>query len=190
MNARQAPFVVGGATLVLGASIGLALRGVEPVATWLYQAAWYPTILLMAALIARREGRDPFSANPLHAVSLFAWSAVFWFFFELLNWRLGNWYYVNVPADRLERWIGISLAFATVLPAIFLAARVLQSWGVWRRVPTAPLRVSVVGLRLTSLAGVVFLVLPLVWPRRFYPSGERPPCWRSQSCTAASRAGR
>lgn len=169
MNARQAPFVVGGATLVLGVSIGLALRGVEPVATWLYQAAWYPTILLMAALIARREGRDPFSANPLHAVSLFAWSAVFWFFFELLNWRLGNWYYVNVPADRLERWIGISLAFATVLPAIFLAARVLESWGVWRRVPIAPLRVSATGLRLTTFAGVVFLALPLVWPRRFYP---------------------
>ncbi len=169
MTDRQAPFVVAGAALLLGVSVGLALRGVEPVATWLYQAAWYPTIALMAALVAHREGRDPLTARPLHALSLFAWSAVFWFFFELLNWRLRDWYYVNVPADRLARWAGISLAFATVLPAIFLAARVLQSWGVIGTVRTAPLTVTRAGLRLSSLAGVVFLVLPLLWPTWFFP---------------------
>ena len=169
MNARQTPFIVAAAAALIGVAIGLALRGVEPAATWLYQAAWYPTIIAMAALIARREGRDPLTANPLHAVSLFAWSAVFWFFFELLNWRLDNWYYVNVPTARPERWIGISLAFATVLPAIFLAARTLESWTVLRSVPARPMRVTALGLRLTSLAGIVFLVLPLVWPRRFFP---------------------
>jgi hypothetical protein len=169
MNARQAPFVVAAAAALVGAGIGLALRGVEPAATWLYQAAWYPTILGMAALVARREGRDPFTANPLHALSLFAWSAVFWFFFELLNWRLNNWYYINVPAGRIERWIGISLAFATVLPAIFLAARTLESWHVLRDARARPMRVTAAGLRLTSLAGIVFLVLPLVWPRWFFP---------------------
>jgi hypothetical protein len=169
MNARQAPFVVAAAAALIGGAIGLALRGLEPAATWLYQAAWYPTIVGMSALVARREGRDPLTANPLHAVSLFAWSAVFWFFFELLNWRLENWYYVNVPAGRIERWIGISLAFATVLPAILLAARTLESWNVFRGATARPLRVTALGLHLTSLAGIIFLVLPLVWPRRFFP---------------------
>ncbi|HXY19634.1 MAG TPA: DUF4332 domain-containing protein [Gemmatimonadales bacterium] len=169
MNARQAPFVVAAAAALVGLAIGLALRGVEPAATWLYHAAWYPTIVAMAAVIARREGRDPLTANPLHALSLFAWSAVFWFFFELLNWRLEDWYYVNVPDARWARWVGISLAFATVLPAIFLAARALESWGVIRSVRVAAMRVTAPGLRLTSLAGIVFLVLPLVWPRYFFP---------------------
>ena len=169
MNARQAPFVVAAAAALLGAAIGLALRGIEPAATWLYQAAWYPTIVGMAALVARREGRDPFTGNPLHALSLFAWSAVFWFFFELLNWRLDNWYYINVPADRATRWIGISLAFATVLPAIFLAGRTLEAWSVFRNVRARPMRVTPLGLRLTSLAGIVFIVLPLAWPRWFFP---------------------
>jgi len=169
MNARQAPLVAAVAAACLGLAIGLALKGIEPFATWLYHAAWYPTITLMAALIARREGRDPLTANPIHALSLFAWSAVFWFFFELLNWRLSNWYYVNVPADRLERWIGIALAFATVLPAIFLAARLLETWGLIRRVRTAPMGVTPLSLRLTSFAGMVFLALPLAWPRFFFP---------------------
>ncbi len=169
MTARQAPPVAAAAAACLGAVIGLAIRGVEPFATWLYHFAWYPTIALMAALIARREGRDPLTANPLHALSLFAWSAVFWFFFELLNWRLADWYYVNVPAGRLARWAGITLAFATVLPAIFLAARTLETWGWVRSVRTVPMRVTSLGLRLTSLAGVVFLILPLVWPRWFFP---------------------
>ena len=169
MNSRTAPYVAGVAAVLIGLAVGLALRGVEPAATWLYQAAWYPTIVLMAALVARREGTDPFTAHPVHALSVFAWSAVFWFFFELLNWRLANWYYVNVPAGRLERWVGISLAFATVLPAIFLAARTLEAWGVARSVRTTPMRVTRAGLRFTSLAGVVFLVLPLAWPRWFFP---------------------
>ncbi|MFI5038089.1 MAG: DUF4332 domain-containing protein [Solirubrobacterales bacterium] len=169
MNARTAPFIAGVAAVLLGLAIGLALRGVEPAATWLYEAAWYPTIVLMAALVARREGADPFTAHPVHALSVFAWSAVFWFFFELLNWRLANWYYVNVPAGRLERWVGISLAFATVLPAIFLAARALEAWGVVRSVRTTPMRVTPAGLRVTAFAGAVFLVLPLAWPRYFFP---------------------
>ncbi len=169
MNARHAPYVAAAAAALLGIAIGLALRGVEPAATWLYQGAWYPTIALMAALVARREGSDPLTAHPVHALSLFAWSAVFWFFFELLNWRLANWYYVNVPAGRLERWLGIALAFATVLPAIFLAARVLETWGVIRSVRTVPMRVTTFGLRATTTAGVVFLALPLVWPRYFFP---------------------
>ena len=169
MNARQAPYVAAAAAALIGLAIGLALRGVEPVATWLYHAAWYPTIALMAALVARRENADPYTAHPVHALSVFAWSAVFWFFFELLNWRLANWYYVNVPADRLARWVGISLAFATVLPAIFLAARALEAWGIARQVRTAPMKVTPAGLRIVVLAGVVFLVLPLVWPRTFFP---------------------
>jgi hypothetical protein len=169
MNARTAPYVAAAAAALLGLVIGLALRDVEPVATWLYHAAWYPTIVLMAALVARREGVDPFTAHPVHAVSVFAWSAVFWFFFELLNWRLANWYYVNVPAGRLERWVGISLAFATVLPAIFLAARALEAWGLVTTVRTAPMRVTPLGLRVMALTGVVFLVLPLAWPHYFFP---------------------
>ncbi len=169
MTARAAPLVAAVAAAILGVSIGLAARGVEPFATWLYQFAWYSTIALMAALVARREGRDPLTANPLHALSLFAWSAVFWFFFELLNWRLANWYYVNVPADRPARWIGIALAFATVLPAIFLAARTLETWGWLRSVRTAPMRITTLSLRLTTLAGAAFLVLPLVWPQYFFP---------------------
>jgi hypothetical protein len=169
MTARQAPYVAAGAAAFLGLGIGLALRGVEPAATWLYHAAWYPTIVLMAALVARREDADPFTAHPVHALSVFAWSAVFWFFFELLNWRLSDWYYVNVPAGRLERWLGISLAFATVLPAIFLAARALETWGVVRTVRTVPMRITPAGLRLTGLTGLIFLVLPLAWPRYFFP---------------------
>lgn len=169
MTSRQAPYVAAVSALVIGLGIGLALRGAEPVATWLYLACWYPTIVLMAAVIARAEGCDPFSGHRIHALSLFAWSAVFWFFFELLNWRIDNWYYVYVPADRLSRWVGISLAFATVLPAIFLAARVLETWGVMRSVPTRPFRVTQLGLRISVVVGSAFLLLPLLWPRRFFP---------------------
>jgi hypothetical protein len=169
MTSRQAPPVAAVSALLIGLGIGLALRGVEPVATWLYVVCWYPTIALMAAVVARAEGRDPFTGHPVHALSLFAWSAVFWFFFELLNWRIANWYYVYVPADRVSRWIGISLAFATVLPAIFLAARVQETWGILTTVRTKPFHITPFGLRISAVTGVAFLALPLLWPRFFFP---------------------
>ena len=34
MKARQSPYVAAGAAALLGMAIGLALRGVEPAATW------------------------------------------------------------------------------------------------------------------------------------------------------------
>jgi predicted flap endonuclease-1-like 5' DNA nuclease len=154
----------------LGASAAGALRGVEPFASWFYVFAWYATLLVLdgaAALL----GRERLSSleRPAHFVTLLAWSSVTWLFFELLNLRLRNWYYVFVPADPLARRAGVLLAFGTVFPAVFSAARVLDRAGLartmrWPRLPVT--RALLSGL---NAGGVAALVLPLVWPDLFYP---------------------
>lgn len=161
--------LIGSAVAAIAASLALARHGSEPFATWLYLFCWYPTLVILAALVARREGRNPLGVLTLHTLSLFAWSAVFWFLFELLNWRLANWYYVYVPAQRMARWIGITFAFATVLPAVFLAARAISAWPALQRLSMAPVRVTPSGLRASLAAGVLFLALPMAWPARFFP---------------------
>lgn len=165
-----AAFATGAA--VLAAATAAMLAGTEPFATWYYVFAWYATLLMLDAAVASRGGRFLFLDRPAFLASLMAWSVPFWLLFELFNFRLENWYYVFVPAERAARWAGITLSFATVLPAIFAAERLLRIHGVaaegrlnlrllWRVTP-ARLR----GLR---AIGAVALVLPLAWPRLFFP---------------------
>lgn len=161
---------LGGLAIVI-ASVGM-LRGQEPFATWFYPFAWYGTLLVLegaAALPAGRGAGFILLRRPAHLGTLLGWSAVTWLFFELLNFRLRNWFYVFVPADPLARWAAITLSFATVLPAILLAEAVLARWTVGEGVRWPALRITPERLRRVQWAGGLMLALPLVWPRIFFP---------------------
>ena len=160
------------AFLVL-ASAGMLLE-VEPFISFFYMSAWYPTLILLDSAVAARTGRYYLITRPRFALSLLGWSAVLWFFFEVINFRVQNWYYVSLPPDLPVRWLGIAIAFATVLPAIFLAERLLEGGGrggrgafVADRWPT--FKVGRGLLRGLFVAGVAFVVLSLLWPRIFFP---------------------
>jgi hypothetical protein len=167
---RPAPWLVAlPALLFLATAAALMLRRVEPFVNYFYIAAWYPTLLVLDAAVAARSGRYYLLSRPRFALSLLAWSAVLWFFFELVNFRVANWYYVFLPPDRLIRWLGTTVSFATVLPAIFLAERWLAARGAMEgiRWPTFDVsRRTLLGLLLT---GVAFAALSLAWPRTFFP---------------------
>ena len=147
----------------------LMLQRTEPFVNWYYICAWYPTIVILDVLQARSSGRYYVITRPGFALSLLGWSAVLWFFFEVVNIRVANWYYVFLPPTRATRWLGTTISFMTVFPAVFLAERLLASRKAFAgiRWPTFD-----VGSRLLGgvfLAGFVFGVLSLTWPRAFFP---------------------
>ncbi|HET6639340.1 MAG TPA: hypothetical protein VFH82_11240, partial [Gemmatimonadota bacterium] len=125
--------------VVLVGSIAGAVAGIEPFATWLYPLAWYPTLALLEAAVVSRGGRF-FLGRPAFLASALAWSVPFWLFFELLNLRLENWYYVSLPRDAAARWLGIALSFATVIPAILVTERLLDALGVADTLRTRSIR--------------------------------------------------
>ncbi len=147
----------------------LMLARVEPFATWFYLFAWYPTLVLLDCAIAAKTGQYYLIARPRAALSLFLWSAVMWFVFELVNFRLENWYYVFLPPDRTLRWSGTVLSFMTVLPAIFLAERLLRAYRVATGIRWPTFRIGPRTLSAVWLTGVGFFALTLAWPRIFYP---------------------
>ncbi len=155
--------------LVLAAAWFLLFLDVEPVPTWFYVFAWYP-MLLLADLVQRRLGhRATLFRSPLHVVSLFGWSAVVWLVFEVANFRLRNWYYVFLPDAPVERWAGILISFATVVPAVALAERVLESAGVGRSWRIVPLQYRSRDLRSIQGIGFGMAILALLAPRTFFP---------------------
>ncbi len=154
---------------VLAGSALLMVRGVEPFATSFYLFAWYSTLLALYGALALTAGRSPRLRRPTSLLTMLAWSAVLWLFFELLNLRLRNWYYVFLPSDVRVRWITTILSFATVLPAIFGAEALLDARGAFEGVRWRRLRVTPERLRRMRWIGAAMFVLPMIWPRYFFP---------------------
>jgi hypothetical protein len=160
----------------LGAATALLMDGVEPFATWYYNFAWYPVLLAGDGLVALTGGagrgrRGEFlllGRRDFLATVLF-WSVVVWLFYELFNFRLQNWYYVNVPGDRLGYWSGTIIAFATVLPAVFVAEGILAGLGVADRMRWKQFNVTSALVAVMRIAGVLMLALVLIWPKYFFP---------------------
>jgi len=156
-----------------GATAGLH-AGIEPFATWYYQFAWFSLLLALDGVAAKtgasgRQGEFLLLGRRAHLVSLLGWSAVVWFFYELWNLRLQNWYYVNLPQGDVLRWLGTAAAFATVLPALFITAALWQRAGLARSTRCPPLAVSDRLLNALQLAGAIMAVLVLAWPRYCFP---------------------
>lgn len=165
--------VATGAVGLAAATAGL-FRGLEPFATWYYQFAWFPLLLALDGVVALtgaagRRGEFLLLSRPRHLLSLLFWSAVVWYFYELWNFRLRNWYYINLPHGTAVRWIGTTTAFATVLPAIFLGAALLDRAGVGRHARWRPFALGPRGLTRIRAAGLAMVALVLLWPRYFFP---------------------
>jgi hypothetical protein len=155
--------------LFLAATFALTLLRIEPFATFFYLCAWYGLIFTFDQFIRKREGRSLIArCGPGFLLVLF-WSAVAWYFFELLNLRLQNWYYVFVSDRPVLRPIGTFLSFATVFPGIFWIDHYLALRGVGAAIRGKPLRFSGRGRRALQGMGVLFLVLPLLFPAGFFP---------------------
>src|SRR3989442_3974008 len=158
-----------GAAVALAGAVVLRRLGVEPVPTVFYLLAWYPTLLLLDALVAWKGGPSLWD-QPGTAAGRRGWSVVIWCGFETLNFRLRDWYYVFAPASPWQRWAGVSISFATVIPAILLPERLLDRLGVARGLVTRPARLTARDLRLAPLLGAALLAGALV-----LPAGPPPP---------------
>ncbi len=55
-------------------------------------------------------------------------SSGFWCFFELVNLRIQNWFYINLPKEVSQRWyLGYFLSYATVIPAIYVTKEIIHA---------------------------------------------------------------
>jgi len=154
----------GGAVFVC-ATAGM-LSGREPFATWYYSFAWWSYIVFADAWLHHRTGRSALLRNR-QAPQVFALSIVIWLIFEAYNFRLNNWHYLEIPSNLPLRWLGYSVAFATVLPGIFVTAELLETV---RQPGSFSGRTIPPGLPgLLLWVGLVGSVIPVLWPTYFFP---------------------
>jgi hypothetical protein len=141
---------------------------IEPFFSWYYLFAWWPFILAGESVLARRNASLLLS-RPKRFLLLLPLSLIVWLFFEAFNFRLQNWHYLNLPSSTSLRWIGYSLSFATVIPGLLVTKTLLQELGLGRFSPSRPLPWLPRFIPWLFLTGALFLLLPLLWPRYFFP---------------------
>lgn len=156
----------------------------------LFFPLWLGYTLAVDALVLRRRGTSLLTRSRRDFALLFATSAPAWWLFELFNARTQNWRYLGREHfSDLEYFVLASIAFSTVMPAVFETAELVRSF---RRVdrlrpgPRLPGTRRTHGLLLGS--GVLLVGLIAAWPGVFYPF-----VWASVYCILAplnARLGR
>lgn len=142
---------------------------IEPIPGWYYTLAWWSYIIGVDDANRRLGGRALLRDRFRHLAYLAFASVLWWTLFEMVNLRLGNWYYVMSPAGRPLRWASGVVAFATVLPAMVVTVSLIEALGWLRTLRVTPLSWTP-GKRAVVLAvGVASVLLPMAWPDVFYP---------------------
>ena len=89
---------------------------------------WLGYCLMVDALVFLRKGSSLLTRHPIGYIKLFIISAPSWWLFELINWRTQNWVYVGREHfTDMQYAVLASLAFSTVMPAVFGTAELLST---------------------------------------------------------------
>lgn len=137
----------------------------------LFFPLWLGYSLAVDGFVYLRRGTSLLRRNSRAYVGLFLASAPLWWLFEAINWRTQNWAY---PGQELIppfwRVLLKTVAFSTVVPAVFGTAELLSTARWMRRLPAGP-RVPParpVFVALLTL-GMAMFALMLIWPAYFFP---------------------
>jgi hypothetical protein len=169
------PYGWAGLLLLIVSEACLILK-IEPVYSWFYSFAWWSYILLADNLLLRVTGSSLLTTRRRELFAMLPFSVFIWLLFEVWNLELRNWGYAGVPSDIRVRWPGYLLAFATVLPGIFITSDLagFALFGRDARRPSgtalaAPTRASEPS-RVFIACGILLCVASLAWPRLFFPA--------------------
>lgn len=132
------------------------------VAVYFTPLCWTAYILLADAAVCSLKGSSRLFDSPREFFLLALSSIPLWLIFEAYNLRMQNWTYVGLPANPALRYFGYAWSFATIWPAIFETADLLQAMGLfsWPIRPHAPFSRAY----RTSLMvmGFLFLTVPVL----------------------------
>lgn len=136
---------------------------------YFYILAWWPYIILADGLVYKYSGWSPITSRSFAFLLMLPWSVSFWLIFEIFNLRLENWRYVELVKNPFLRWPGYTLAYATVLPGLFETYCLARVLGIASDLRTRRFEITPRLECALVAAGVVFLLLPVIWPKYFFP---------------------
>jgi hypothetical protein len=157
--------------LALLSAEALLFARVEPVATYFTPIAWSSYILIADAAVLALTNRSRLNDAPIVVARLAFLSIPLWLIFEAYNLRLQNWTYIGLPRAWPAAFFGYAWSFATITPAIFETADLVQAI---LPVPSAaplpesaphPRKISRAAEFILMISGAACLLVPLLVPQ-------------------------
>ena len=144
---------------------------VQPIAEYYFFPLWLGYILALDAIVSMRCGTSLYSRNRRAFVWMFVVSAPVWWLFELFNVFVKNFVYLGVEAyGPIRYFLWASLAFSTVVPAVFETTELFASFRWLQRFRNGPtIRPTYSVLSGSVIFGVTSLVLMIFLPRYAFP---------------------
>lgn len=132
---------------------------------------WLGYALAVDGLVYVRRGSSIFTRSRARFALLFVVSAPAWWVFEVFNGHTRNWHYHGAELfSSLEYAVLASIAFSTVMPAVFETAELVRSFSWIDRLRGGP---RIPGSRQVTwsffVAGWLLLVGIVLFPNAFYP---------------------
>jgi hypothetical protein len=135
-------------------------------AQWTTPLCWWGYILAIDALIWKLKGNSLLCNRRREFCLQLPLSVAFWLIFEVYNLHLDNWTYVGLPARRWEAMAGALIAYATIMPGLFLTAELIATLGVFARFRIPSFHPSHRLLYTLLLLGFICLMAPVLVPRQ------------------------
>ncbi len=138
--------------------------------TFYFPLIWFGYIFLIDALVYKLKKDSLLIKRQSQFIGLLFLSAVFWWIFELINFRLNNWQYKSTGVVFSFGIMIKTLAFATVLPAFFETVELIRSFHLFeKRKLQKKHKITKMFIYLMIIIGVICLILPIILPKYFYP---------------------
>jgi hypothetical protein len=157
-----------GISLLILSEIFLSKK-IDPFYRWFYSFAWWSYILTIDAVVYRLKGNSLILSRTKEFFLMAPWSVFIWLIFEAANLSLQNWYYINLPNSIVERWVGYTVAYGTVLPGIFETTELLETIGAFKEWKVKQTLFSPGGHKVLILLGALCIISPLLIPEYFFP---------------------
>ena len=126
--------------------------------------SWTGYILLTDAVTFRIKGQSWLMTHIWKFWHLLPISVISWLIFEFYNFHMQGWQYVGLPKSYWMRGITYFWAFSTIFPGLFVTADLLLALRWFRKCRGKPRPWSIVTLRVVFSLGLLFLILPLLFP--------------------------
>lgn len=162
-----------GLALITFAEVNLIVQhsGHHPIAdtisTWTTPICWWGYIFFIDALIFKLKGNSLISNRRREFLFQIPLSVLFWLIFEVYNLHLKNWHYEGLPENPIILSLGFFISFATIMPALFLTAELLETLGAFKRLRIAQLRISNRIIYGGVILGLLFTITPLFFERDY-----------------------
>ncbi len=141
----------------------------EPFASWYFPIVWFGYILTIDSMIYKLRRDSLLTNRPAQLLGMVCVSMLIWWVFEFINIGVQNWSYQGTEGIVRSNLMA-SLAFSTVLPALFETVELLRAINLFKNTRFKQHhRITKRSLHVLMALGILCFIAPLFLPTFAFP---------------------